>query len=142
MGRFGILAGVKSVRLSPLVILCLAVAPLILLATSGTFRGTLIDPPSGDNFGKVVYVKARNGMVRKVDISGAVVVYEGSVPQAKREARPSTALKSGVEVRVTAEQGETGDWKATQVEIVGPEEEHKPVERERPSRLSDDRAVT
>lgn len=138
----GILEVVKNSRVLPILLLCFVFASLPLLAGSGTFRGTVIDPPAGFVTGKVLFVKSRNGVVRKVDVSSAAVVYGGSVPEASRDKKPASALKSGVDVRVTAEQGESGDWQATQVEIVGPQDEQKPVEREKSTPLSDDISVT
>jgi hypothetical protein len=132
---------VKTCGLLAVVTFLLSIAPAALLATSGTFRGVVTDPPSGDSSAKVLYVKARNGMVRKVDISSAVVVYEASVPESSREKKPAQALKSGVDVRVTAEQGDSGDWKATRVEIVG-DDEQTPVERQAPAPLDDRTSVT
>ena len=70
--------------------------------------------PAGESKEKILFIKGRNGLVRKVDISGAAVVYEASVPEAQRQKTPVAALKSGIEVRITAEQGDGGEWKATE----------------------------
>lgn len=57
-------------------------------------------------------------MARRVDISHARVSYDESVPTATRLAKPEDALTAGAEVRVTAEQGSDGEWRASQVEIL------------------------
>lgn len=61
-------------------------------------------------------------MLRKVEISRAKVVYEETVPKSKRENHPELSLKPGIEVRVTAEQDSGGEWRASEVEIVGPDQ--------------------
>lgn len=86
--------------------------------TPGSFRGTIVDGPhdaAGKNW---IYVQGRNGMARRVDISHARVSYDESVPTAARLAKPEEALIPGAEVRVTAEQGSDGEWRASQVEIL------------------------
>lgn len=85
--------------------------------TPGSFRGTIVDGPqaSAKNW---IYVQGRNGMARRVDISRAQVTYDENVPTANRSGNPADALKSGTEVRVTAEQGSDGEWKASAIEIL------------------------
>jgi len=86
--------------------------------TPGSFRGTIVDGPhdaAGKNW---IYVQGRNGMARRVEISHARVVYDESVPSATRLAKPKDALTAGAEVRVTAEQGSDGEWRASEVEIL------------------------
>jgi hypothetical protein len=85
--------------------------------TPGSFRGTIVDGPhSGEK--NWIYVQSRNGMARRVDISRARVIYDESVPTAGRLQKPEDGLVPGAEVRVTAEQGSDGEWKATRVEIL------------------------
>lgn len=57
-------------------------------------------------------------MARRVDVSRARVVYDESVPTATRLPKPEDALVAGAEVRVTAEQGSDGEWRASRVEIL------------------------
>jgi hypothetical protein len=64
-----------------------------------------------------IYVRSRNGMLRRVDISSASVSYGEAVPQEQRTAPAASALQPGVEIRVTAEQDSSGEWRATQIQI-------------------------
>ena len=85
--------------------------------TPGSFRGTIVDGPhsAGKSW---IYVQGRNGMARRVDISRARVTYDEAVPTTTRLAKPEDGLVPGAEVRVTAEQGSDGEWKASAVEIL------------------------
>ena len=99
------------------VTLILGIGVAVSAGTPGSFRGTIVDGPhSGEK--NWIYVQGRNGMARRVDISRARVIYDESVPTAGRLAKPEDALISGAEVRVTAEQGSDGEWKASRVEIL------------------------
>ena len=100
-----------------IVSLILGLTAVVSAGTPGSFRGTIVDGPhdAGKNW---IYVQGRNGMARRVDISHARVSYDESVPTATRLAKPEDALTTGAEVRVTAEQGSDGEWRASQVEIL------------------------
>jgi len=97
--------------------LILGMSAALSAGTPGSFRGTIVDRPhsSEKNW---IYVQGRNGMARRVDISRARIVYDEDVPTAGRLAKPEDALTDGAEVRITAEQGSDGEWKATRVEIL------------------------
>jgi hypothetical protein len=105
-----------------LIALCLT---LVLLsapasaATPGLFLGTIVEEghPEAAETGWI-YVQGRNGGIRKVDISHASITYGDDVPARSRDSQPRGALVSGTEVRVTAEQGSDGEWRATLVEIL------------------------
>jgi hypothetical protein len=90
---------------------------MVSAGTPGSFRGTIVDGPhgAGRNW---IYVQGRNGMARRVDISHAQISYDDDVPAAIRLAKPQAALIAGAEVRVTAEQGSDGEWRASRVEIL------------------------
>ncbi len=60
-------------------------------------------------------------MLRRVEIAKANVSYDESYPVAKRKPSARAALKSGIEVRVTATQGKDGEWHASQIEIIEPD---------------------
>ena len=125
----------------------LLVASLVLLSTAllagtpGVFRGTLVSGPGNEKIdGRWIYVKGRNGTLRRVEISRAKVIYMDSVPEAKREKMPETALKPGAVVRVTAQQDKDGEWRAEEVELLGDDEVeqmyelppgHPPIDAER-----------
>lgn len=101
----------------------LAVAALLLLflpaflsATPGSFRGVIVR--GQDENPGWIWVKSANGMLRKVGISGARVLYDDAVPQHARERQPELSIKSGAEVRITADQDGDGEWRASKVEIL------------------------
>lgn len=91
---------------------------LVAGATSGSFRGTIVDNPDATK--NWIYVQARNGSARRVEISNAKIVYDEDVPAANRRTPPEGALGPGTEVRVVAEQGSDGEWHATRIEILKP----------------------
>ena len=86
--------------------------------TPGSFRGTIVDGPHSIAGEHWIYVQGRNGMARRVEVSHARVTYDEGVPTETRLPKAEDALTSGAEVRVTAEQGSDGEWKATRVEIL------------------------
>lgn len=99
-----------------LVVLALGVA--VFAGSLGSFRGTIIDAPQAGSGNRWIYVQGRNGMARRVEISHARVSYDESFPAAERRGKPDDALVPGAEVRVSAEQGTDGEWKATRIEIL------------------------
>lgn len=90
--------------------------PVLAVATPGSFRGTIIDNPHAAK--GWIYVQGRNGTARRVEISRAKILYDEDVPATERRPKPEDALIPGAEVRVTAEQGNDGEWHASQVEIL------------------------
>lgn len=102
----------------------LVLAGLVLLmagaaaaGTSGSFRGQVVERPAGAS-SAWIYVRGRNGMIRRVEISKAKVEYDENVPAAERSKVPRETLVEGTEVRVTAEQGDDGEWRASRVEVL------------------------
>jgi hypothetical protein len=99
----------------------LLIIPLIALfayaGTAGSFRGKVVQNEQTTD-PKWIYIQGRNGMVRRVEISHARIEYDQDVPAANRKAKPQQSLTSGTEVRVTAEQGSDGEWRASRVEIL------------------------
>jgi hypothetical protein len=95
----------------------LLISSVILLAqTPGTFRGVVIHGP--EITPGWMFLKSRNGLVRRVGISRAQVVYSEAIPAKERQRMPSLSIASGAEVRVTAEQDKDGEWRATKIEIL------------------------
>ena len=76
-----------------------------------------------------IYVQARKGRLRKVEIARARIVYAASVAAADRAGDPASDLTEGAEVEVTAEQDGNGEWRASRVEILRIQRSHKPAER-------------
>jgi hypothetical protein len=89
-------------------------------ATSGSFRGTVVEGEKGAPQEGWLYVRGRNGAIRRVDISHAAVAYDETVPADERKSSPREQLAVGAEVRVTAEQGSDGEWRASRIEIIKP----------------------
>ncbi len=67
-----------------------------------------------------LYVRSKNGSIRRVDISQAAIAYDEDVPADQRKKPAREQLAVGAEVRVTAEQGSDGEWRASRVEIIKP----------------------
>ena len=80
-----------------------------------------------------LYVQSRNGSVRRVNITKALVEYDDDVPPKHRRKNPAQSLRLATEVRITAEQDRTndgsGDWQAQHVLILAPSSppENKPA---------------
>ncbi len=91
---------------------------LLIAQTAGSFRGIIVDGTHSAAGKTWIYVQSPNGMARRVDISHASVSYDASVPAASRGRSPENALTAGVEVRVIAEEGTNGEWRARRVEIL------------------------
>ena|SRR5579863_1112034 len=106
---------VRSIRI---VTFMAVVSALVCAGTPGSFRGTILDAPAASSGTRWIYVQARNGMARKVEISHARVSFDETIPAADRHGDPADALLPGAEVRVSAEQGTDGEWKASRIEIL------------------------
>jgi hypothetical protein len=110
-------------RVSSLAIWLLAASMFYGLAyagTPGSFRGTVVEGDQGSPREGWLYIRSRNGSIRRVDISQATVGYDETVPADQRKSSARQQLVTGAEVRVTAEQGSDGEWRASRVEIVKP----------------------
>ena len=110
----------------------LSIIPSILLSlvfayagTPGSFRGKVVESAQSAIDPNWIYVEGRNKMVRRVEISHARIEYSEDVPAANRKLKPRLALITGTEVRITAEQGSDGEWRASRVEILNSGEEGK-----------------
>jgi len=104
------------VRLAIATCLVFALLPALLTATTGSFRGVIVRGPD-ENPGWI-WVKGANGMLRKMGVSGARVLYDNAVANIDRERQPELSMKSGAEVRVTANQDSDGEWRASKIEIL------------------------
>ncbi len=103
-------------RALSVIALAMAFSLAVSAGTPGIFQGQVYrDQNSGAGW---IYVQGRNGMLRKVEVSRAQVVYAASVPAADRAGDPAQDLIPGAEVRVTAEQDGDGEWRASRVEIL------------------------
>lgn len=88
--------------------------------TPGTFRGTVHE--GADIKPGWIYVEAINGHVRLVDIRRANVHFEDPASDDPAPAvdpkQPRPKLRTGTEVRVTAEQDKRGYWHASEIEVL------------------------
>ncbi|HEY3929904.1 MAG TPA: hypothetical protein VGL89_16150 [Candidatus Koribacter sp.] len=86
--------------------------------TLGSFAGTVVTAPSQS--GPWLYVEGHDHGIRRVNVSTAKIRYDDEVPAAERHDPVPTTLPAGTYVRVLAEQGPDGEWKATEVDILKP----------------------
>lgn len=87
--------------------------------TEGTFHGELVAAPQVKQSGETIYLSGRDGKVRSVEISHAVVEYDDAVAAADRTAPAANALLPGTDVRVTALMDpKSGEWTASEVEVI------------------------
>src|SRR6267142_162641 len=91
-----------------------------MFAVDGTFRGKITDPPASEPAIKGwIFVEGRNQMLRRVEVAHAEIVYGEEVPaSSQRHNCNSDCLINGLEVRITAHQDESGEWRAKRVEIL------------------------
>ena len=99
---------------------------ILLLATAvagtlGSFHGVVVEGPESLRHDGWIFVKGKNGSLRRVEVARASIHYDDTYPEEKRQKAPRFALKPGIEVRITATQGKDGEWHATQVEIMEPD---------------------
>jgi hypothetical protein len=92
----------------------------IAFAVDGTFRGKIADPPANEPAVKGwIFVEGRNQMLRRVEVAHAEIVYGDEVPASnQRHSCNSECLIKGQEVRITAHQDASGEWRAKRVEIL------------------------
>jgi len=88
-------------------------------AVDGTFRGKITDPPASEPAVKGwIFVQSRNHMLRRVEVAHAEIVYGEEIPASERHNCNADCLKAGQEVRITAHQDSSGEWRAKLVEIL------------------------
>jgi hypothetical protein len=85
---------------------------------SGTFLGTLVSDPGRHLEAHWIYVKGKNDVIRRVEISAAKVAYADDFPREQRKQPASAGLEPGIEIRVTASQDANGEWRASRIEIL------------------------
>jgi hypothetical protein len=106
----------RKLALTTLTAVLLISTHTLLAQTPGTFRGVVIHGP--EITPGWMFLKSPNGLVRRVGISRAQVVYSETVPAKERQKMPAQSIATGAEVRVTAEQDNDGEWRATKIEIL------------------------
>src|SRR5215813_15192073 len=85
---------------------------LPVFATKGVFQGRVVEGTKREA-GRYIYVAGRGGYMRRVNIQKCRVRFGVDVPPSQRVANASDSLKDSAEVRVTAEQGNDGEWTAS-----------------------------
>ena len=91
----------------------------VLSATEGTFEGRIVDPAPAQSLPQGwIFVQGRNHMLRRVEITHATVVFGEEIPAASRRKCGPECLEAGQEIRVTAVQDASGEWRAKRVEIL------------------------
>jgi hypothetical protein len=92
----------------------------VAFAVDGTFRGKIADPPANEPAVEGwIFVEGRNQMLRRVEVAHAEIVYGEEVPaSSQRHNCNSDCLVKGQEVRITAHQDASGEWRAKRVEIL------------------------
>ncbi len=100
----------------PIAFTFLLLAAALCAATPGIFRGVVLLGPDHDS--GWIMVKGANGQVRRVAIASATVVYADTIPVSDRRKPPAQSIVHGAEVRVTAEQDDHGEWRASRIEIL------------------------
>jgi hypothetical protein len=86
----------------------------------GVFQGRIVQPKGTKVEEGIVFVRARNGMARKVRVEKAVIEFDEDVPKSQRGTPAAKSLCENTLVRVTAEQSdkEDGEWKAINILIL------------------------
>jgi hypothetical protein len=83
------------------------------------FQGRVINPPLNQpEKPGWIFVQGRNHMARRVEVAHAVIVFGQQVPASQRRPCGMECLAAGQEVRVTAVQDSSGEWRAKKVEIL------------------------
>src|SRR4051812_9581019 len=109
----------NPIRPVALMLALLFMVPLMAANTSGVFRGVLVENPKGEQANGFVFLRARNGTMRKVETSKAQVAFDESVPKEQQMGAASEALKPGADVQIPAEQSTDGEWHASRIDIMG-----------------------
>jgi hypothetical protein len=87
--------------------------------TQGSFVGEVVRAPQGERSAGLLYLRGRNGNVRRVVVTRAAIDYDSAVAPGDRATPARRALVPGTEVRVTAlVDSESGEWTASRVEVI------------------------
>lgn len=99
-----------------------AITPLF--ATRGMFQGRVVEGNKREA-GKYIYVEARAGSMRRVNIEHCRVHFDAGIQASQRVRSAAEFLREGAQVRVTADQKDNGEWVAADITILKlPEIDH------------------
>jgi hypothetical protein len=88
-------------------------------SADGTFQGRVIEPPSSEQVVPGwIFIQGRNHLLRRVEVSHAVVILGPGIPNNQRRKCGWECLAAGQEIKVIAEQDAAGEWRAKQVVIL------------------------
>jgi hypothetical protein len=100
-------------------LVCALLLPLNTFGVDGMFEGKVVNPPvTAPAKAGWIFVQGRNHMLRRVEVAHAVIVFGAGVPASQQHSCRMECLEVGQEVRVTAEQDASGEWRAKKVEIL------------------------
>jgi hypothetical protein len=105
-------------RVRTLVLIVLLVSGLS-FGAEGVFQGVVVDPPPSQPASPGwIFVQGGNHLLRKVEVTHAEIVFRERIPDREKRKCGPECLEAGQEVRVTANQDESGEWRARRVEIL------------------------
>jgi hypothetical protein len=88
-------------------------------AADGTFQGKVVSAPqASDARPGWIFVEGHNHLLRRVDVSHAVVIFAPGVVPGRQGKCDWECITAGQEVKVTAGQDSSGEWRAKRVEIL------------------------
>jgi len=88
-------------------------------AADGTFQGKVVEAPQGaDARPGWIFVEGHNHLLRRVDVSHAVIVLAPGVVPSRRGKCDWECITAGQEIKITAGQDSSGEWRAKRVEIL------------------------
>jgi len=98
-------------------------------AADGTFQGTVIKTPSQmEAVPGWIFVQGRNHLLRRVEVAHAVI-FLGRQTDRRHRSCNLECLTVGQEIRITAVQDSSGEWRAKRVEILRGGSTEKPYVR-------------
>src|SRR5579884_1354623 len=103
---FNAVVSVLTRVMTPVIIAVLGSAALLSAGPLGIFQGEVVAGPSSG----IVFVKGKNGSLRRVQLGTAKIRFDNNIPLSERSDDPARALQRGAIVRVTAEQDAHGEW--------------------------------
>jgi hypothetical protein len=88
-------------------------------AADGTFQGKVVDPPANEQSRPGwIFIQGPNRSLRRVEVTHAVVTLGPEVAHNGKRKCNWECLAVGQEIRVTAGQDASGEWRAKRVEIL------------------------
>jgi len=102
-----------------LLLAALFLSPWRALATDGVFQGKVVDPPAQERPRPGwIFVEGHNHLLRRVDVSHAAIVLAPGVVPSRHGKCDWECISAGQEIKVTASQDSSGEWRAKRVEIL------------------------